>query len=118
MEAGFNSPNIVLSGTGVTSATAGVPWAGSIQDYHGQIFELFDDAFTTRGNHGIKFGFEFLADQADTFHPGTAGSEVGNGTFSAAGIAAGSCVGAVCTITNPHQATAAEAPCFNTVKAG
>jgi hypothetical protein len=113
MQPGFNSPNIVLTGTGVTSATAGVPWAGSIQDYHGQIFELFDDAFSTHGNHGLKFGFEFLADQTDTFHPGTAGSEVGNGTFSAAGIAVGTCVTLPCTITNPHQATAAEAPCFN-----
>jgi hypothetical protein len=85
METGFNSPNIVLSGAGVTSATAGVPWAGSIQDYRGQNVEIFDDAFSTHGNHGVKFGFEFLANQTDTFHPGTAGSEVGNGTFSSVG---------------------------------
>ena len=62
MEPGFNSPNITLSGAGVTSATAGVPWAGSIQDYRGQIVEIFDDAFSTHGNHGVKFGFEFLAE--------------------------------------------------------
>ena len=85
MEKGFNSPNITLTSAGVTSATAGVPWAGSIQDYRGQIVEIFDDAFSTHGNHGLKFGFEFLADQTDTFHPGTAGSEVGNGTFSFVG---------------------------------
>jgi hypothetical protein len=85
MQKGFNSPNITLSGAGVTSATAGVPWAGSIQDYRGQFVEVFDDAFSTHGNHGVKFGFEVLANQTDTFHPGTAGSEVGNGTFSALG---------------------------------
>ncbi|MGH9376800.1 MAG: carboxypeptidase regulatory-like domain-containing protein, partial [Terriglobia bacterium] len=32
----------------------------SVQDYISQMFQVYDDAFHTTGNHSLKFGFEFL----------------------------------------------------------
>jgi hypothetical protein len=107
MAKGFFSPNIVLTGAGVTSATSGLIWAGSIQDYRGQIFQVFDDAFTAHGNHGLKFGFEFLADQTDGYHPISGGNGNGNGTFSFAGTYPCSVVSPTCT-GSTKVATAAE----------
>ena len=86
MQPGFFSPNIVLTAAGVTSATSGLIWGGSVQDYRAQMFELFDDAFVTKGSHGLKFGFEFLAQQTDGYHPLSSGNGNGNGTFTFAGV--------------------------------
>ncbi len=105
MQSGFFSPNIVLTAAGVTSATSGLVWGGSVQDYRGQMFQLFDDAFVTKGKHGLKVGFEFLAQQTDGYHPLSGGNGNGNGTFSFAGtypVAGGS----------TNVPTAAEAPCY------
>ena len=122
MAPGFFSPNIALTGAGVTSSTSGLIWAGSIQDYRGQIFQVFDDAFTAHGNHGLKFGFEFLADQTDGYHPISGGNGNGNGTFSFAGIypvTGGSTKVATAaegnTVANVNQPTAG---CFNTTTVG
>ena len=86
MQPGFFSPNIALTAAGVTSATSGLVWGGSVQDYRAQMFELFDDAFVTKSSHGLKFGFEFLAQQTDGYHPLSGGNGNGNGTFTFAGV--------------------------------
>src|SRR4029077_7937374 len=51
------------------------------QDIWNQIFQVYDDAFLTRGNHGLKFGFMFLAQQNDIFYPQGAD---GGATFTSA----------------------------------
>jgi hypothetical protein len=107
MAKGFYSPNIALTSAGVTSATSGLLWGGSVQDYRGQIFQVFDDAFTAHGNHGLKFGFEFLADQTDGYHPLSGGNGNGNGTFSFAGTYPCSVKSSTCTAST-KVATAAE----------
>ena len=83
MAPGFYSPVITLTGAGVTSATSGLLYGGSVQDYLGQMEQVFDDAFVTRGNHGLKFGFAFFDQQLEGYHPPSNGN--GNGTFSFAG---------------------------------
>ena len=42
---------------------------------------VYDDAFITRGNHGLKFGFEFLATQNDII---AVNGINGNATFTSA----------------------------------
>jgi len=68
--AGSNSPyappGVSLLSTSVTSP--GMPRGGG-ENLWNHIFQVYDDAFLTRGNHGLKFGFEFLAIQNDMFYP-------------------------------------------------
>jgi hypothetical protein len=121
MAKGFFSPNIALTGAGVTSSTSGLIWAGSIQDYRGQIFQVFDDAFTAHGNHGLKFGFEFLADQTDGYHPISGGNGNGNGTFSFAGtypISGGSTKVATAAEGNIAANAGVGGGCFNPTTVG
>lgn len=60
----YGVPAVNLSGAGLTSPVQ--LWGGTHQDLYNQIFQLYDDAFVTRGNHGLKVGFEFLGQQNDT----------------------------------------------------
>ena len=55
----FRAPAINLSGTGITMMPGGLH-ALTQQDIWSQIFQAYDDAFLTRGNHGMKFGFSYL----------------------------------------------------------
>jgi hypothetical protein len=75
--AGHGVPLIVLSNTGITPP--GQLWGGTHQDLWNQIFQVYDDAFVTRGNHGLKFGFTFLAQQNDVI---AINGINGNGTFT------------------------------------
>jgi Carboxypeptidase regulatory-like domain len=121
MAPGFYSPNIALTGAGVTSATSGLVWGGSVQDYRGQIFQVFDDAFASRGNHGFKFGFEFLADQTDGYHPLSGGNGNGNGTFSFAGtypVTGGSTKVATAAEGNTAGNVGVGGGCYNPATAG
>lgn len=62
----FYAPGITVPG--LTSLSGGL-LGQSVQNYIGQMFELFDDAFDTRGNHNLKFGFAFIRDQDNVFAP-------------------------------------------------
>jgi len=107
MAPGFYSPVITLTGAGVTSATSGLLFSGSVQDYLGQMYQLFDDAFVTKGNHGLKFGFVGFYQALEGYHPPSNGN--GNGTFTYQGtypVAGGS----------TSVPTAAQAPCVQTGK--
>ena len=108
MAPGFYSPVITLTGAGVTSATSGLLFSGSVQDYLGQMYQIFDDAFVTKGNHGLKFGFVGFYQALEGYHPPSNGN--GNGTFTYQGtypVAGGS----------TSVPTAAQAPCVQTGKA-
>jgi hypothetical protein len=116
MASGFFSPNIAVTGPGVSADTSGLLWNGSIQNYHGQLFQVYDDAFWTLGKHQFKFGFEFMDDQTDGYHPLSGGNGNGNGTFSYVGtypVVGGS--------TKVATATEGNVPgggsCFNPAKA-
>ncbi|PWU02320.1 MAG: hypothetical protein C5B51_21030 [Terriglobia bacterium] len=56
----YRAPATNLSGTGITMQPGGLH-ALTQQDIWSQIFQVYDDAFLTRGNHGLKFGFSILA---------------------------------------------------------
>jgi hypothetical protein len=58
------APGISLAGTGITLLQGGLH-SLTQQDLWNQIFQMYDDAFVTRGNHALKFGFAFLAQQND-----------------------------------------------------
>jgi hypothetical protein len=75
---GHGAPLIVLSSTGITPP--GQLWGATHQDLWNQIFQVYDDAFVSRGNHGLKFGFTFLAQQNDVI---AINGINGNGTFTA-----------------------------------
>jgi hypothetical protein len=108
MAPGFYSPVITLTGAGVTSATSGLLFSGSVQDYLGQMYQIFDDAFVTKGNHGMKFGWVGFYQALEGYHPPSNGN--GNGTFTYQGtypVAGGS----------TSVPTAAQAPCVQTGKA-
>ena len=101
---GFFSPQIVLTGSGVTNLPGGKNGGASIQDFWGQIFQVYDDAFATRGTHALKLGFSFFAYQLDGYTPLLGFN--GSGTFTFQGtepVAGGS----------NTVATAAEAPCYS-----
>src|SRR5207302_10490149 len=53
---GFFSPSITLTPSGVTNLPGGKNAGASIQDFWSQIFQVYDDAFVTRGAHATKFG--------------------------------------------------------------
>ena len=57
-------PTVNLTSTNITTPV--LLWGGTHQDLYNQILQVYDDAFVTRGNHGLKFGFEFLGQQNDT----------------------------------------------------
>ncbi len=99
---GFFSSQIALTSTGVTTLPGGKNYAASIQDFWGQIRQLYDDAFYTHGNHGFKFGFSVLAQQVDGYTPLAGGN--GSGTFSARGT--------YNVATGLQRPTAAEAGCL------
>ncbi|MBZ5643998.1 MAG: carboxypeptidase regulatory-like domain-containing protein, partial [Acidobacteriia bacterium] len=101
---GFFSSQIALTGTGVTTLPGGKNFAASIQDFWGQIRQLYDDAFYAHGNHGFKFGFSVLAQQVDGYTPLAGGN--GSGTFSARGVYTIGPTGGV------QRATAAQAGCL------
>src|SRR5438094_5187126 len=75
---GHGAPLIVLSSTGITPPIQ--LWGATHQDLWNQIFQVYDDAFITRGNHGLKVGFTFLAQQNDVV---AVNGINGNGTFTA-----------------------------------
>jgi outer membrane receptor protein involved in Fe transport len=62
----FYAPGITVPG--LTLLSGGL-LGQSVQNYIGQMFELFDDSFYTRGNHSLKFGFTFIRDQNNVFAP-------------------------------------------------
>jgi Carboxypeptidase regulatory-like domain len=107
---GFYAPGITITGndtgTGITPMPGGLGAGPSIQDFWGQIFQVYDDAFATHGNHSIKFGFDFMAYQVNGYTP--LATFNGLGTFNS--------VGTLPAITNPagngRTPTAAEAPCL------
>jgi hypothetical protein len=99
---GFFSSQIALTGTGVTTLPGGKNYAASIQDYWGQIRQVFDDAFYSHGNHGFKFGLSVLAQQVDGYVPLAGGN--GSGTFSFRGTYSAA--------TGAQTATTAQGPCL------
>ena len=101
---GFFSPQITLTGSGVTTLPGGKNGGASIQDFWSQMLQVYDDAFVTRGTHALKLGFSFIADQLDGYTPLL--SYNGNGTFTFQGIEP--VAGGSNTV-----ATAAEAPCYS-----
>jgi hypothetical protein len=101
---GLYSPGITLTGTGVTALPGGRNGGASVQDFWGQMIQLYDDAFWTRGSHSFKFGFSFIASQLDGYTP-LAGYN-GSGAFTYQGLE--QVAGGSTTV-----ATAAEAPCYS-----
>jgi hypothetical protein len=100
---GFFSPAIVLTGSGVTNLPGGRNAGASIQDFWGQNLQFYDDAFFTRGKHGLKLGFSFLGYQLDGYTP--LANFNGSGTFTFQGLEP--VAGGSTTV-----ATAAEGPCY------
>src|SRR5262249_1536974 len=101
---GFFSPQITLTGSGVTTLPGGKNGGASIQDFSGQLLQVYDDAFATRGTHALKLGFSFFAYQLDGYTPLLGYN--GSGTFTFQGtepVAGGSTT----------VATAAEASCYS-----
>jgi len=104
---GFYSSAITLTGSQVSVLPPGKNYAASVQDFWGQIFQVYDDVFFTRGTHGLKFGFAFLAYQVDGYTPLANGN--GTGTFSFRGAYSPSV-----TANGGQTATAAQLGCFGT----
>ena len=84
MGPGLFSPGITLTASQVTNLTPGDKYGASVQHFWQNMFEFFDDAFVTRGNHGLKIGFSALVIQSNVYSPLAGGN--GSGTFSAAGV--------------------------------
>jgi Carboxypeptidase regulatory-like domain/TonB-dependent Receptor Plug Domain/TonB dependent receptor len=103
MQAPRFSPNITLTGPGVTAMPGGKNGGASNQQFWGQLFQVYDDAFFNHGAHTFKFGFAFMANQLNIYSPLQPTN--GSGTFSSKGIepAAGG--------TTQNQ-TLAEAGCY------
>ncbi|MBZ5642578.1 MAG: TonB-dependent receptor, partial [Acidobacteriia bacterium] len=99
---GFFSSQIALTNTNVTTLPGGKNYGASIQDFWGQIRQLYDDAFYAHGNHGFKFGFSVLAQQVDGYTPLAGGN--GSATYSARGF--------YNSLDGSQKVTAAEAPCL------
>ncbi len=104
---GFYSSAITVTGSQVSTLPGGKNYAASLQDFWGQIFQVYDDAFANHGNHSIKFGFAFLAYQTDGYTPLANGN--GTGTFSFRGA-----YSPLVTANGGQTATAAQAGCFGT----
>ena len=104
---GYYSSAITMLGSQVSTLPGGKNYAASVQDYWGQIFQIYDDAFATLGTHGLKFGFAFLAYQVDGYTPLANGN--GTGTFSFRGQYTPGGPG-----PGGQTATAAQLGCFGT----
>jgi hypothetical protein len=76
----YRAPAINLSSTGITMMPGG-RHALTQQDIWSQMFQLYDDAFVTRGNHGMKFGFAYLPVQNNII---AINGINGNATFTSA----------------------------------
>lgn len=107
---GFYSSAITLTGPQVSTLPGGKDFAASIQNFWGQIGQVYDDAFYTRGKHGMKFGGAFVAYQVDGFTPLANGN--GTGTFSFRGA-----YSPLVAANGGQTATAAQAGCFGTAVA-
>jgi len=66
MITGFFAPRIHVPG--LQQFTGGLR-GQSVQNYISQMFQVYDDAFHTVGNHSLKFGFEFLKIQDNVYAP-------------------------------------------------
>ncbi len=104
---GFYSSQVTLTGSQVSTLPGGKNYAASVQDFWGQIGQVYDDAFSNHGTHGIKFGFAFLAYQTDGYTPLLGGN--GTGTFSYLGQ-----YSPTVTANGGLTATAAQLGCFGT----
>jgi hypothetical protein len=104
---GFFSSAVTITGSQVSTLPGGKNYAASVQNFWGQIFQIYDDAFATHGKHGVKFGFAFLAYQVDGYTPLANGN--GTGTFSFRGTYSPSV-----TANGGQTATAAQLGCFGT----
>jgi hypothetical protein len=112
MAPGFFAPSVTLTGSQVpTSASAicgGYKWSAcgaSVQEFWGSIMQVYDDLFITKGNHGIKFGFDAMGYELNAFVPLASGN--GTGTFTYQGTYP--TVGG-----STFVPTAQEAPCLKT----
>ena len=104
---GFYSSAVTITGSQVSTLPPGKNYAASVQDFWGQIFQVYDDAFATLGTHSLKFGFAFLAYQVDGYTPLANGN--GTGTFSFRGQYSPTGPG-----PGGQTATAAQLGCFGT----
>ena len=104
---GFYSSAVTITGSQVSTVPPGKNYAASVQDFWGQILQVYDDAFATMGKHGLKFGFAFLAYQVDGYTPLANGN--GTGTFSFRGQYSPTGAG-----PGGQTATAAQLGCFGT----
>jgi hypothetical protein len=77
---GFFAPSISLTGvaSGLAPA-AGTVYAAPHRLSQNLLYEFYDDAFVTKGNHSMKFGFTYMPDYTNAYHD--AGGN-GSGTFS------------------------------------
>jgi hypothetical protein len=111
---GFFAPSITLTSSGVNAPAAGQKYAAPHRLSLNLLYELYDDAFVTKGNHSMKFGFAYMPDDTNAYHD--AGGN-GSGTFSAAGtynVQGGSTQVATAVEGNtPGNANASTASCFN-----
>jgi hypothetical protein len=104
---GFYSSGVTLTGTAISAVPGGKNYAASVQDFWGQIFQVNDDAFYTRGRHSMKVGFAYMAYQNDGYTPLANGN--GTGTFSNVGT-----YSPLVTANGGLTATLAQAGCFGT----
>ncbi len=104
---GFYNSGITVTGSQVSALPGGKNYAASVQDFWGQIAQIYDDSFLNRGKHGLKFGFAFIAYQVDGYTPLAGGN--GSGTFSFRGT-----YSPLVTTNGGQTATAAQLGCFGT----
>jgi hypothetical protein len=74
----YFAPGVSIQGTGLTDNPGGLN-GDTRQDLWSQLFQVYDDAFVTRGNHGLKFGFEFIRQHNDAR---VVNATNGDGTFT------------------------------------
>jgi carboxypeptidase family protein len=74
----YFAPGASIQGTGLTDNPGGMN-GDTRQDLWSQLFQVYDDAFVTRGNHGLKFGFEFIRQHNDAR---VVNGTNGDGTFT------------------------------------
>src|SRR5438034_2732616 len=75
---GHGAPLVFLSSTNITQPIQ--LWGGTHQDLWNQIFQVYDDAVVSRGQHGSRLGLPSLAQQNDVI---AINGIDGNGTFTA-----------------------------------
>ncbi len=74
--------HFITSGSGVNAAAAGQKYAAPHRLSLNLLYELYDDAFVTKGNHSMKFGFTYMPDETNAYHD-SGGN--GSATFTATG---------------------------------